>query len=286
MNILLIGGSRFMGPHIVGKLLQNGHRTTIFNTGNHPVPFHNQVRFIQGDRQDGFGKLKESFDVIIDTCAYIPAHIQSALEQLSCTKYVLVSTMAVYQKSDIFPLREDSSPVGPWPLWGEYNEGKRACEMLLQKSGIKHVIVRPVYVLGASNYLDREQHIYTRLAQDCEIVLPGDGSAIVQFVFVQDTANVIVMLAEENVEGVYNCCGDEVITLRGLVEEMGKIVGKKARIMFNPKTDGAHFEKLEFPFANEHCICSNEKIKNLGVRFTPLITGLREDYRNYYRNQS
>ncbi len=64
---------------------------------------------------------------------------------------------------------------------------------------------------------------------------------------------------------------------------MAKIIGKKPIIKFNPNADGENFNEKEFPFANENFFCSNEKIKELGIKFTPLLRGLKEDYENYYK---
>ena len=58
---------------------------------------------------------------------------------------------------------------------------------------------------------------------------------------------------------------------------------RKVGLVFNPETDGERFDENEFPFANENMICSNEKIKKLGIKFTPLITGLETDYLNHYK---
>lgn len=64
---------------------------------------------------------------------------------------------------------------------------------------------------------------------------------------------------------------------------MGKIVGKKPIITFNPQAIGANFKEEEFPFDNENLIVTNKKIKKLGIKFTPLVEGLKRDYNNFYK---
>jgi len=86
-------------------------------------------------------------------------------------------------------------------------------------------------------------------------------------------------------EGAYNCAGDAMITLQGLVEQMGKIMGEKPKLKFNLNTDGDKFNESEFPFANENFICSNSKIKKMGIKFMPLVEGLEQDYFNYYKDK-
>jgi len=141
-----------------------------------------------------------------------------------------------------------------------------------------------VYILGKNNYVDRERFIYSKIKANKPLILPGDGQAKTQFVFSQDVANSIVVLAEKKIQGNFNCCGDEVVTLKQLAEIMGNIVGIKPIIKFNPNANGQRHNINEFPFANETFYCTNDKLKKLGIKFTPLIQGLKEDYENYYKN--
>src|SRR3989344_1494993 len=280
MKILIIGGSRFVGPLIVDKLVSKGHDVTLFNRGRIKSSYKN-IKFIQGDRKEGFD-IDDHFDVVIDTCAYKGIHIQKAIAELNFDYYLNFGTAASYKKSKVFPLNEESE-IGDWPYWGDYNKGKVECEEVLRQSGIKFSTIRPVYILGANNYVDSEKFIYSRINNGEEIILPGNGQALIQFVFAEDVANSIVFLAENNIEGEFNCCGDEVITLNGLIDEMGKIVGVKPLVKYNPHTDGEKHDINEFPFANENFFCTNDKIKNFGIKFTSLTNGLKNDYENYYK---
>ncbi len=282
MKVLLIGGSRFVGPFLIEKLLQGGHDITVFNRGRIQQEYPKGVRFIKGDRNDSF-QFKERFDVVIDTCAYSGADTRRAVEELAFDFFVHFSTAAVYKKSEVFPLTEKSS-IGPWPLWGDYNRGKTECEEVLKKSGIRYASIRPVYILGPKNYCDREHFIYSRIKKSIPLILPGNGQALVQFVFADEVAGAIAFLAENKVAGAFNCAGSEIIAVKGLVEEMGKIVGREPILKFNPAADGEKFNISEFPFANENFVVSNEKIRALGIKFTPLLEGLRENYESYYRH--
>ena len=281
MKFLIIGGSRFVGPLVVSQLIERGHEITLFNRGRVKSNYDKNIKFIQGDRKEGFN-IKDHFDVIIDTCAYKGVHVEDVINKLSFDYYLHFGTAASYKKSEIFPLTENSA-LGDWPAWGSYNKGKVECEEVLRKSGINYSIIRPVYILGKNNYVDREKFIYLKIKNKIPIILPGNGNAKIQFVFLEDVANSIVLLAENKIEGNFNCCGNEVITLRELVEVMGKIVGVKPVIKFNSDADGENHNEGEFPFANEDFYCTNDKLKKLGIKFIPLIEGLKRDYENYYK---
>lgn len=280
MDILVIGGSRFVGPLLVKRLLKKRHRITLFNRGLVQSRYGKKVKFIQGDRDEGF-HIRDSFDAIIDMCAYSGAQTRAAIEGLDADFFVHIGTAAAYRKAEMFPLTEDSR-LGEWPLWGDYNAGKVECEDVLRESGIRYASIRPVYILGPKNYADRERFIYSRLKSGMPLIIPGNGEALIQFVFARDVADSIALIAEKKAKGAFNCAGDEIISLKGLVGEMAKIAGRTPSFRFNPERDGDRFEEAEFPFANENLIVSNSKIKKLGVKFTPLQKGLKEDFVKYY----
>lgn len=95
------------------------------------------------------------------------------------------------------------------------------------------------------------------------------------------------MLVEKKLPGTFNVCGNEIISLIGLVEKMGTIIGKKPKIKFNPNNIGISFNEVEFPFDNESIIASNEKIKKtLNFKFISLIAGLKRDYKSYYQKNT
>jgi len=281
MEVLVIGGSRFVGPYIISKLLKKGHSVTVFNRGIIQSKYLKKVTFIKGNRDKSFS-INKHFDVVIDTCAYKGEQTDRLIKELKFNFLVHFSTIAAYKKTEIIPLTERSQ-IGLWPMWGDYNKGKVECEQVLRKSRIKYAIIRPTYILGPNNYCDRENFIYSRIKKGEPLVLPGNGQCVAHFVFANDVAESIIALAEKKVQGAFNCCGDELITIKGIVEEMGKIIGKKPIIKFNPKTDGVGWNDNEFPFANENLIGTNDKLKKLRVKFTPLVKGLKQDYEEYYK---
>ena len=281
-KILIIGGSRFIGPPLIDECVDRGDEVAVFNRGRIRSEYGEGIRFIQGDRNEGFG-VQEYFDVVVDTCAYYGEQTKSAIEELHFDFFLHMSTAAVYKKTEIFPFTEES-PIGEWPLWGDYNKGKVECERVLAASKIKFAVIRPVYILGPNNYCDRERFIYSKIKRGDPIILPGNGQALIQFVFAEDVAKSIALIAKKQIAGIFNCAGDEAITLKGLVEEMGRIMQLKPKLRYNPEADGDKFDISEFPFANANLLCDNAKLKNMGVVFTSLQKGLQEDYESYYKN--
>ena len=271
-----------MGKYLVRRLVKKGHHITVFNRGTRKEDYPEGVDYIRGDRDKGF-RIQEKFSAVVDMCAYRGEQTRRALAELTFDYFLHMSTAAVYKKSEVFPLSEES-PIGSWPVWGAYNKEKVACEEVLQKSRIAYASLRPVYIFGSANYVDRERFLYHHLKNGKTIFLPGNGQALLQFVFAEEVAEALAMLAEQKITGIFNCGGDECITPRGLVEIMGRVIGKKPMVECNPYTDGANHLIEEFPFANENIFITNEKIKNLGVKFVSLYEGLKRDYERYYQN--
>src|SRR5579872_5112625 len=153
MKVLILGGSRFVGPYVVDMLLDRGVEVTVFNRGNFQSPYKGKVKLIKGDRNAKFD-IKGHFDTIIDTCAYTGLHTKTAIEQLDFDFFLNIGTVGSYKKAGLYPLSEDAV-LGDWPIWGDYNKGKVDGEHVLAKSGIKYASLRPVYVFGPKNFLDR-----------------------------------------------------------------------------------------------------------------------------------
>jgi nucleoside-diphosphate-sugar epimerase len=283
MKILIIGGSRFVGPILIKKLLANGHTLTIFNRGTQDYGYPDSVTHVKGDRNNGF-KIDDHFDTVIDMCAYNGEQTQAALDGLSYDFFLHFGSVASYQESQIFPITEDS-PLGVWPAMGDYGKGKVECEEVLAQSGKKYATVRPTYILGVDNYLDRENFIYKKIHESETITFPGSGQGVVTYAFVDDVAEVFAILAEKQIEGEFNCAGDEAITLKGLVEYMASLLGKKAHITNGPQKTREEGLRESFPFGNHNMIFSNQKIKDLGVELTPLLEGLKNDFNNWYKER-
>jgi nucleoside-diphosphate-sugar epimerase len=283
MKILVIGGSRFVGPLVVSKLLDKGYELFVFNRGQVSANYPKGVTFIKGDRNDGFS-ITGHFDVVIDMCAYNGKQTATALKELSFDYFVHFGTIASYKKTEIFPLSEDS-PSGDWPFMGDYNKGKVECEQTLEASNKKYASIRPTYILGPDNYIARESFIYQKINNGEPLILPGNGQALTQYIFSYDVANIILLLVEKQITGAFNCAGDELITLKGLVEYMATIIGTKADIRYNMDADGDKHVETEFPFANENLVFSNQKIKNLGFNPTSLFDGLCSDFDSFYKSQ-
>ena len=99
MNILIIGGTRFLGRHLVAAAHQRNHRITLFNRGLHQGQELSATETIIGDREQDLDKLRgRDWDAVIDTCGFLPRSVQASAVTLaqSVGLYVFISSVSVY----------------------------------------------------------------------------------------------------------------------------------------------------------------------------------------------
>src|ERR1044072_7358501 len=99
MKLLIIGGTRFVGHHLVTAALARNHEVTLFNRGKHQRAALSNVETIYGDRNSDLSKLQARlWDAVIDTCGYLPRAVSVSAESLSdsVNRYVFISSLSVY----------------------------------------------------------------------------------------------------------------------------------------------------------------------------------------------
>ena len=83
MNLLILGGTGFLGPHTVREALKRGHKMTLFNRGRTRQGLFPNLVNLRGDRNpnkgDGLSALKgKQWDAVIDTSGYIPKFVRAS----------------------------------------------------------------------------------------------------------------------------------------------------------------------------------------------------------------
>lgn len=240
MKILVIGGTRFLGPRFVSAALARDHRVTLFNRGSRRLPELPGLRQLSGDRRSGLGALsEESFDAVLDTCAYHPADIAGPATELAHTfsTYCLVSTVSVYASAagNLDESAELVAPPDPLPevMTPEtYGALKAQCERVAaQAFGDRLFVVRPGLIAGPGDSTHRFGYWVRRIARGGDIVAPGPPGAPVQFIDVRDLAAWILLAIEQGRSGTYTADGPgRSTTIAELLDECVATVGNNARL--------------------------------------------------------
>ena len=217
MNILILGGTVFLGRAIVEAALARGHTLTLFNRGQHNADLFPDVEKLHGDRDGGLGVLRaRHWDAVIDTCGYLPRIVRAAAETLAgaVERYVFISTISVYANYATLGI-DENAPVGTLAdpsietITGEsYGPLKALCEQtVLQALPGRALLIRPGLIVGPNDPTDRFSYWVARVARGGEILAPGNPRMHTQVVDVRDLAAWTVGIVEAQATGVYNATG-------------------------------------------------------------------------------
>ena len=219
MNILIIGGTRFVGRHLVEAALARGHQITLLNRGKSNPGVFPQVESIQGDRETDLGKLADRiWDAVIDTCGYFPRIVGLSAQALkdSVTQYVFISTVSVYADFDSAGIDEDY-PVGTIEdetveeiTETSYGPLKVLCEKAVQAAFPETaLIIRPGLIVGPHDPTDRFTYWPLRVDRGGDVLTPVGPNEPVQFIHARDLADFTIKHIEEKTSGIFNAVGPE-----------------------------------------------------------------------------
>ena len=259
MKILVLGGSGFIGKHLVPLLLAGGHDVSVLNRGNRTMEGTTQYIANRDDPASMQTALSKApaFDVVIDTSGYTLAQSTIARELLGhkAAHWVHLSTAAVYASSDDDYLPNEDDEIGSIPDWGAYGTDKSAIDSHLL-GDIGHApttILRPPYLYGPHNTGDRETFIWSRLLKKRPVIVPGNGERVVQFLHVADLARAITLVAEMTPESrIYNVTNAELLSFAEWVNILAYVSGLAGETVFELGLSGLH-PRAYFPFRESAC---------------------------------
>jgi 2'-hydroxyisoflavone reductase len=278
MKVLILGGTQFIGRHIVETLLTAGHTASILNRGKTPD------ERLRGDRDDGASGLEaltgRSWDVCVDVCGYTPRQVRPSAERLraSVKRYVFISAVAVYGDPEQRPVSETHPRVMPagedvTEVEGEmYGRLKVTCEDIVQEVyDARGTVLRPQIVAGPHDPSGRYSYWVQRAWQGGEMLAPGDGSDHVQFIDARDLARFVRTVIENDLGGAFNLAGPR-LTWSEFMKSLGaeNLVWVGAEII-----KSARVTEFELPlFRPEHgprsglMDVSTERARTAGLRLT------------------
>ena len=243
MQILVLGGTSFVGRAIVDDLVAHGHTATLFSRGKTGGELFPNVTRLIGDRESGdLTSLADGrWDAVVDVSGYVPRHVAQAADALGdrIGRYLFISTGSVYDRSQAGDgMSEDSSRLAPYrdseEITGEtYGPLKVACEDdVLALWGDAATIVRPGIVAGPWDPTDRFTWWVRRAARGGRVALPGRPDQPVQVVDSRDLAALVVQLLADDRPGIFNAVGPvESVTLAELVQACATSAGTEVIVI-------------------------------------------------------
>lgn len=217
MRILVLGGTIFLGRHIVEAALARRHEITLFHRGRHGLELFPAVSRILGDRTESLDALRNlRWDVIVDTSGYVPRVVDLSAEGLrDCADlYVFISSVSVYADQATPGAVEDWALAQLGDASDEvvtednYGALKALCEdRVASRWPDRCLLIRPGLIVGPDDPTDRFTYWPVRYAEGGEVLAPGEPERPVQFIDVRDLAEWLVRCCEDRTTGVYNAVG-------------------------------------------------------------------------------
>ena len=307
-RILFLGGTGFIGPHLVHAALARGHQVAMLNRGRRTPNQHAdefaKVEALRGDRSqpDAYASLEgRRWDVVVDTANSVPWTRQAvAALQGSVGRYVYVSSTGAfwpYRTVDLAEdgpvVLEDTPPQTP-PTFGVMKaQSERAV-----REGVpgRDLIIRPGYIVGPGDTSDRFTYWPVRIARGGEVLVPGRRTDRVQYIDVRDLAAWMVRLMEQGASGTFNAVGPAAPqTLAQFIDGLQPMAPAGTRSMWiedyawlkayplrppSPDDPGGLIEAIPWVMADGdelgHMRISNGKALASGLTYRPLLETARD----------
>lgn len=211
LNLLVVGGTRFLGRHFTALALERGHRVTLLNRGRSGPGLFPQARQLVADRNDE-GALRsalsghDDWDAVIDPSAYFPRQVRALAAALQgrVRQYQFVSSISVYASFEAARTDESAAlaalddPTVEQITGETYGGLKALCEQAAREGfgAGRTLVARPGLIVGPFDPSGRFTWWVRRAQRGEELLAPGDPAAPVQFIDARDLAAWMLLQAE------------------------------------------------------------------------------------------
>lgn len=244
LRLLVLGGTRFIGPHFVAAAVAHGHQVTLFNRGRTNPGRVQNVEVLHGDRNGQLDALKgRQWDAVLDTSAFVPRIVRLSAELLapSVSHYVYVSSISVY--ASFARPNDESSPLGT--IADEtiekvdentYGPLKALCEQTAERlMPGRTTILRPGLIVGPDDNTDRFTYWPARVARGGEVMAPGTRADEIQVIDVRDLAAFALRCIEQRILGAFNLVSPpDTFTMGGLLDACVAAARSDAQVTWVP----------------------------------------------------
>jgi 2'-hydroxyisoflavone reductase len=224
VKLLVLGGTQFLGRHVVEAARARRHDVTTFTRGRAPVRFDDRVERRTGNRDPaiapGLRVLADgAWDAVIDTSGYLPRCVGASARLLEgrVAHYLFVSSISVYAdggeagQDEQARVAELADPASE-DIATQYGALKAACEREVEATFDEcATIVRPGLIVGPHDPTDRFSYWVARFlcpetlgARGPDAIVPAPTSRPVQFIDARDLAEWMLDLAASRIAGTFN----------------------------------------------------------------------------------
>ena len=214
MRLLVLGGTGFVGRHIVEQAIARGGEVTLFNRGRTAPGLFPGAELLRGDRAGDLRSLREGgpWDAAIDVTGYHPEHVAASCAVLGgrVGHLTFISTISVYEDVSRPGVDEDAPLAALTGRGGveDYGALKALCEAAVSDAFPgRALIVRPGIVAGPHDPTNRFSAWVERIARGGRVLAPGMPQRPIQLVDARDLAAFVVRMTAARSTRVFNAVG-------------------------------------------------------------------------------
>ena len=253
VDILVLGGTRFFGIHLVRELLAQGHRVTLATRGLAADEFADRVGRLIVERTDPDSLWQafegKRFDVVCDNLAYASNDVRNLLNCVDCHRYLMVSSASVYADKHLGTREEEFDPLTfalAWCSRGDfpYDETKRQAECALFQSYPlqRSAAVRFPFVIGEDDYTQR-LYFYVEHVVKGQPMHINNLESQLGFLRSDEAGKFLAHLASSGFCGSLNGCSHGTISVAEMLAYLETKTGHRA--VLAPDGDTAPYNWLE-----------------------------------------
>lgn len=231
-SLLVLGGTGFVGPHVVRTALARGFEVTLFNRGRTAPELFGDLELLIGDRGGNLNAIQDQilqnrrWDAVIDLSGFRASDVAATARLLSVASshYVFFSTAIVYESyldpnDETSPLyTSSSSDYGP-----QKAEAERRAESEMPG---RVAILRPTFIGGPGDTTDRLTYWPVRVSRGGEILVPGPQDHPTKFIDVRDVADFAIHCVEEGLVGAYNTLPENPYPMSQIIADCQTVTGQ------------------------------------------------------------
>ena len=255
-RLLILGGTGFIGPHMVRYAVERGHEVSIFTRGRSDADLPAAVEQLVGDRNDDHRSLEgRRWDVVLDNNAQDYRWVRTSTELLrdAAEQYVFVSSISAYalegfgwENADRLLMEPavgiDHPRITPPPGWSMGDDAPYGLMKSLSEDIVhaafpgRATVVRPGLIVGPGDPTDRFTYWPVRLDEGGEVLAPGDPRHAIQVIDQRDLTEWIVRLAERGTTGDFNGVGPgHRLSMGEMLDEIGTVVSRPYELTWVPE---------------------------------------------------
>lgn len=277
MNVLVLGGTRFFGVHMVREFLRQGDEVTIATRGLTKDNFGDNVKRIKIERSSDESLANafsgKTYDVVCDNISYCSNDVKALLENIKCKRYIMTSSASVYdfkldlKENDFDPFTNELK----WCTRDEftYDEIKRQAETAIFRhyTNQNAAAVRFPYVIGNDDYTKRLYFYVDHIVNSKPMHIDNFDEQI-SFIRSDDAGKFLVYLAKSNYTGTINASAEGTISIKEMIDYVENKTGIKA--IYDEAAEKALYNGTPSFYLN------TEKANSIGYEFLPLKSWIYE----------